>query len=457
MAFDRSKFKKAKIEEVDENLNKAQETMSQFGKQGGRASFLSLAKEGRYEIRILPSETQRPYVPRKCAKLPIECTVFDKDGKDTGKKEIRMKDVFTSDVHSDRMQGQDAVAIYIEYIDKMVAEIQDSDERKKFRAPITGFRKTNGEWVWGIAPTLNYVAYVLYDKEIHRMDIRPQWWKAMKSISIERSKKAVSLDVFSDHETGYPLIINYYKDEKKKNVYDLSCGLPEVGETWDEFFESNRVPDSVLEALDQLPSLEDQYVDVFSRKDWDMQLEGLKRIDEKYGFDIFENDEFLDRLEQLEALVPEVEDVKKTTVSSNDDEEDEQEDEVRVSVKREPSAKPTQTASKSTTSGYPPLIKMKAELKQYIETEYEGTEVLPDLPIVEMRKWYDLMKQGMMLPFDDYKEKVVEDLPFDEGDSQEAAAADESPVEKAATKASRAVSESVKDKLARLRAERGKK
>ena len=100
---------------------------------------------------------------------------------------------------------------------------------------------------------------------------------------------------------------------------------------------------------------------------------------------------------------------------------------------------------------------MKAELKQYIETEYEGPEVLPDLPIVEMRKWYDLMKQGMMLPFDDYKEKVVEDLPFDEGDSQEAAAADESPVEKAATKASRAVSESVKDKLARLRAERGKK
>jgi hypothetical protein len=43
------------------------------------------------------------------------------------------------------------------------------------------------------------------------------------------------------------------------------------------------------------------------------------------------------------------------------------------------------------------------------------------------------------------------------GNPKKPAAADESPVEKAATKASRAVSESVKDKLARLRAERGKK
>ena len=76
MAFDRSKFKKANIEEVDENLNKAQETMSQFGKQGGRASFLSLAKEGRYEIRIFLVSVQN-YLSSvlfliKMVKIPVK-------------------------------------------------------------------------------------------------------------------------------------------------------------------------------------------------------------------------------------------------------------------------------------------------------------------------------------------------------------------------------------------------
>ena len=103
MGFDRSKYKKASVESIEETVGKAAATMGGNFGQGGRASFFNLSEDGRYVLRVLPSLTGKPYMPRKTVKLPIECAVYDKDGKDTGKKEIRQKDIFTSDIHSNRM------------------------------------------------------------------------------------------------------------------------------------------------------------------------------------------------------------------------------------------------------------------------------------------------------------------------------------------------------------------
>lgn len=433
MSFDRSKYKKqVSIDEVDDDLKKAQATMKNpaFGSQGGRASFYSVNKEGRYELRVLPSVNGgKPYISRKVAKLPIECPIYDKDGKDTGKKEVRQKDIFTSDVHSDRMEGKDAVMIYLDFVYALANDIQDSDEKKKFLAPVTGYFNKQKQWVWGISPNLNYVCYAYVEDEIHRFDIRPQWWKKMKSISLERSNdNVINIDIFSDCDEGYPLIINTTLNEKNKTQFDISCGLPDANkrENWDDFFERVRVPDSVLQELEELPSLEDQYKDVFSRKDWDMQIEGLERFDKQNGFEIFQNDEFLNALEELEKLVPEDNDVKQVE-SINPKKE--------VS---EPKQKPT-TQERSAASSYPPLIKMKAELNEYIESEYEGTEKLPNLPVTELRKWYDMMKEGMMLPFDDYRESN------ENSDEPE----EEKPINK--SRVSSKTSQSVQDKLAGLR------
>lgn len=433
MSFDRSKYKKqVSIDEVDDDLKKAQATMKNpaFGSQGGRASFYSVNKEGRYELRVLPSVNGgKPYISRKVVKLPIECPIYDKDGKDTGKKEVRQKDIFTSDVHSDRMEGKDAVMIYLDFVYALANDIQDSDEKKKFLAPVTGYFNKQKQWVWGISPNLNYVCYAYVEDEIHRFDIRPQWWKKMKSISLERSNdNVINIDIFSDCDEGYPLIINTTLNEKNKTQFDISCGLPDANkrENWDDFFERVRVPDSVLQELEELPSLEDQYKDVFSRKDWDMQIEGLERFDKQNGFEIFQNDEFLNALEELEKLVPEDNDVKQVE-SINPKKE--------VSESKQ---KPT-TQERSVAPSYPPLIKMKAELNEYIESEYEGTEKLPNLPVTELRKWYDMMKEGMMLPFDDYREN---DENSDEPE-------EESPVNK--SHVSSKASQSVQDRLAGLR------
>jgi hypothetical protein len=429
MSFDRSKYKKqVSIDEVDDDLKKAQATMKNpaFGNQGGRASFYTVNKEGRYELRVLPSvKGEKPYISRKVVKLPIECPIYDKDGKDTGKKEVRQKDVFTSDVHSDKMGGKDAVMIYIDFVYALANDIQDSDEKKKFLAPITGYFNRQKQWVWGVSPNLNYVCYVYVEDEIHRFDVRPQWWKKMKNISLERSNdNVINIDIFSDCDEGYPLIINTTLNEKGKSQFDISCGLPDASkrESWDDFFLRTRVPDNILQELEELPSLEDQYKDVFSRKDWDMQIEGLERFDKQNGFEIFQNDEFLNALEELEKLVPEDDEVKQVA---------------KIPSKKKEEPKQTSTPITS----YPPLIKMKAELNDYIEAEYEGTEKLPNLSVTELRKWYDMMKEGMMLPFDDYRESEEND---DSNESEE-----KSPINE--DRASSKTSQSVQDRLAGLR------
>lgn len=429
MSFDRSKYKKqVSIDEVDDDLKKAQATMKNpaFGNQGGRASFYTVNKEGRYELRVLPSvKGEKPYISRKVVKLPIECPIYDKDGKDTGKKEVRQKDVFTSDVHSDKMGGKDAVMIYIDFVYALANDIQDSDEKKKFLAPITGYFNRQKQWVWGVSPNLNYVCYVYVEDEIHRFDVRPQWWKKMKNISLERSNdNVINIDIFSDCDEGYPLIINTTLNEKGKSQFDISCGLPDASkrESWDDFFLRTRVPDNILQELEELPSLEDQYKDVFSRKDWDMQIEGLERFDKQNGFEIFQNDEFLNALEELEKLIPEDDEVKQVA---------------KIPSKKKEEPKQTSTP----TTSYPPLIKMKAELNDYIEAEYEGTEKLPNLSVTELRKWYDMMKEGMMLPFDDYRESEEND---DSNESEE-----KSPINE--DRASSKTSQSVQDRLAGLR------
>lgn len=422
MAFDRSKYKKASIETIEETVGKAQATMNSGFGQGGRASFFNVGEEGRYVLRILPSMTGKPYIPRKTVKLPIECAVYDKDGKDTGKKEVKTKDIFTSDVHSERMGGQDAALIYISHVYNLANEIQDKDERAKFLYPISGYRNKQKQWVWGMKPILNYVAYIYADSDVYRFDIRPDWWKKMKSISMERASGSddgiINLDIFSDPDEGYPLILNVSKDENKKTIFDISCGMPDANkrQTWDDFFDKNRVPDEVFGILDELPSLDDMYVDVFSRRDWDMQLEGLERIDEQAGYGIFQQDDFLNQLEELEKLVPEEDEVKEKK-------EPKTAPETKKVKEEKPSPKTAEPVKpKATASGYPKLTDLKKELRSYIAENYEDKELPEELTVADLRRWYDLMQEGEELPFDEVEEPEGEE---EEGQDEVAAPEEE--------------------------------
>lgn len=440
MQFDRSKFKKQDLSEIEQMTKEAQSTMVNQFSNNGYIPYYSL-EMGRNVLRVLPAIDGKVYVPLKVAKLAVEVPVYDKEGNVTG-KEVKDKNVFCADVHGQTiLQGKCPIATYIKHVFKLAEEIQDNDERQKFLSPVTGYSSKKG-WIWGINPMLNFVCYVTVSDKIHKFQLRKQWLDKLKELSIERSEEsALSVDIFSGIEDGYPLIINIEEKieetktgkKKKKTVYSLSTGLPRANEEWKDFFAENTIPESVLEELASIPMLSENFINSYKKRDFEMALDGLERFDKENNYGVFSNDQFLDELEQMANLIPEDEEEGKSTSTTT----------TKPIVQKSVETKKTPTKVSPTTSAaienvkkYPPLIKLKAFLKDYIDTEYEGTEELPDLNIAELREWYDLAKAGEMLPFEVYKTNDVStDIPFDgdsgtlgqeDGDDENS---DESPIE----------------------------
>lgn len=460
MQFDRSKFKKTSIEEITVVEKKVNATM---GSQGGYTQFISPV-EGENIFRILPSVKGICYAPLKTSKLKVEKINYDENGKKVG-TEIKESNVFCADVHGPNLlKGKDPIVTYISYVQKKAEEeIQDAKEREKYLFPING-GYVKGSWVFGIAPMLAYVAYVVPSdsNEIRKLQLRPAWLKRMKEISIEQSEDdTLSLDVFSGVDDGYPLRIVVGKDSKgKKKTYTLSAVTPKKSQSWEEFFEENAISDEILEELSELTPLSDVYIDSYGVKDFKMALDGLKRFDEEIGYDIFADDAFLNELDEMASMLPEDE-------TEDPDEEDETPKRrpatskpvnKSTTKKVEPAVqRPAAAAKVSEVKKYPPLIKLKAFLEEYIEREYEGTETLPDLSIVELRDWYDLAQAGKLLPFDLYKEDPNA-VPFgdetedpseeDETGAEEGEAED--PIDESKTASSSSLA-STRDRLSALR------
>ena len=251
----------------------------------------------------------------------------------------------------------------------------------------------------------------------------------------------INLDIFSDPDEGYPLIVNVTTDENKKKNFDITCGMPDANkrQTWDDFFAKNRVSDEVFGIMEELPTLDDMYVDVFSRKDWDMQLEGLERIDEEQSYGIFQDDVFLNKLEELDKLVPEEDEIKEKKAPKKAPE-------TKKVKTEEPKEEPTKMEKKA--GGYPTLTNLKKELRAYIADNYEDKKLPEELTVAELRKWYDIAQEGGELPFEDYEE------PEDE----EQGAADPEPEDTAVEEreASASVPNSIASRLRNLKARTSK-
>lgn len=396
MKFDRSKFKKQSVEDLDSEVKQAEKTMRKGGKS--YTGFATVQK-GKNTFRVAPS-MGKAYVACKMSKLRVEVPTYDENGNVTG-KEVKDKNIFCADVHGrNLLKGKDPIVLYCDYVRKKASEeYQDDTERRKYLNPIMGYKKGN-KFVWGINPTLAYVCYVYQgNKDFARLQLYGTWMNRIKEISVEQSDDdTVSFDIFSQMEGAYPLVITMGEDDKGKKTYSLSAGIPKKGQSWDEFFEETAIPDEDMEYfLNEVPSLEEIYKDSYRAKDFEMALDGLKRFDEENNYDIFSDDEFLNEIEEMAAMLPEDES-KETTSDENEDEEEKPAPKKQV-AKAPASEKAAKVAS------YPPLSKMKAFLSQYIDEEYPGMEIPSDLTAGELREWYDLAQKGEALPFSEDEEE----------------------------------------------------
>jgi len=406
--FDRSKIRGSKIASIQKAQGEAKKNEKYFGDSSGRVNYHKIG-DGKNVFRVAPvlEDGAVPYEPYYSTFL--QCLVDEySEGEKTGNKVVKNKKVFIATQHSpknkkgDPIVSKDPVLTYIDFVYKLAEEKfdQDKDGKSKFLNPITGYR-AGGKWTSGIRPSMEYVCYA-WDSEnkLGQLGLNNAWMKKMEKISLELSDEDVlALDVFSDAENGYPLIIRKGKNEKtNKTEYDISAEQLKRGEDWDEFFKKNRITDDQLFELDKLDSLKSRFQGAYSQRDFDLAIDGLKRFDEEHSYGIFSDEAFLDVLEEIAATVPE--DPKK---EENDTKEGKDIEE---------------TFNKEKESEEVTPIRMKKFLRKYIADEYGEDYELPSIKGAELKKWYQLALDGEELPFPESSNETEEEEDTTEGESE---------------------------------------
>jgi len=343
MTFDRSKYKAAKIE-----ANKAaqQEVEDKVRTKRAYGDYHTI-DEGTNYFRIMPPHNPEDpsWQPKVVYWLPVLVEELDSDNKGTGKFERKDRPIFDSRVHGGT--EKDLTNEYIRFVrDKYFSEIQDKKERDKILAPVNGYRAKDNKWVNGILSSQSYVCYAtknsiepdaLGQLELYRGDR-----DRMEELNIdEGSSEPIMTDSFSDPDEGVELIIikQRGKDNKIEKILKkrepVTKGLKgqDLIKSIESFRDSQRVPDAVLERLSELPSLKSMFIGSYKKSDFERALEALEYFDEKHGYGVFQIEEFLDTVEEIQAYYEDEPsgdgdlpfgDSTKTTQTGSESEDDEE-------------------------------------------------------------------------------------------------------------------------------------
>lgn len=422
MSFNRNKFKGASLGSLKSEKQEAEKKANATNPYQGRSNFHQI-DQGKNVFRILPPHNpdEPPY--RALRTTWLDCSVEKyEDGKPTGQTEIKKKRIFIATVHGLDIDGNqmknDPVEAYINKAWSYANEVSsDKEDRKKFMAPILGYIGKDKKYVPGIAPSTNYVFYAVKDGSIGRLEIYKSIVDRMEemNISADSGEDPIETDIFSDPDEGVSLIIEFDKGGERGKKYKVSKSEPgRKFKTIQEFYESERVPDSVLEELSKKESLTDLYVDAYTMRDFDLAIDGLRRFDEAKGYEIFKDKEFLQEIEQIKSIVKPYN--APSTEENKDTEAPKKTQRQKAEVKKEELSFEDQAMSLN-------AFECKKILNEYCLDNYGEKKELPK-DLDTLREWVVFALKQEELPFeeDDHntsEETTEEDYPQSEDDAPE--------------------------------------
>lgn len=410
MAFNRNKFRGAKVT--------AQKTViSEALKESNNSNYVSFLdiKKGVNTFRLCPPhEPESPlYRNVKVHKLPIMTDEYV-NGQPTGNKVLKLKSVFNAVVHGSL--SKDPVDVYIKYLQEKANNV-DPQESKSLYSIINGGYNDQEKWQWGIKAISSFVAYAFNSMGVFgKLDLKPNWIQRMDQIAsvMEQRGGAMEFDPFSSPDNGLPLVIDFNPESRDKyNKYHIEALTPVMGEPWETFFERTKLTDAQLELLDSKKSLTEVYYNVYKKRDFNLAIEGLRRIDDKHKLGIFTDPSFIGELEEINKQIPD----------ENSEQPTQPETQPAPAVSSQPQtnapqppvfgsatethvhqATPTQPAPVAPTTVAPKevkmtLPKMQAALKEYIIDNY-GEQFVNQIPPrkKEVSEWYDMMMSDQDLP-----------------------------------------------------------
>lgn len=311
----RSQLKATSIKRLQKQID---EDNAMVGAQSS-TEYLNLEDGKTIKIRIFPCHPGQEdfYVARKCYWMSF---VGD-DG------EQHRGTVLDSRVHGGTKY--DVVEEYVKYAKKKVGNDADKLEALTGSGP-----KSNS-----LNPQYSWLCYA--DKINGDDQLRAKLWEFKKMVRDSINKLAFSededevieVDPFTDPDEGLPIMVTYRKNPNKKkgeNFYEVS---------FPKKVSARPLTDEEIEYFMTLKPLS-EVINRYGMRDFERALEGLQNFDTENEIDLFEDEDWLEHLEEIKAQYDAEEDsedakpakkstkkvVKKVAEPEDDEEEDEPED-----------------------------------------------------------------------------------------------------------------------------------
>jgi len=407
MSFNREKYAKPEaLETINEGLDEAKKNSVSAKGSGGdfTKTVYHQLEEGDNWFKIAPAHDpeKSPYVPMCVSKLEAEGDVW-KDGERTDEKEVKLRNIFIATVHSPKdkngklIVSKDPIESYITHLNKIINEqYQDKDEKEKKLTPVKGFRDKDKKWHFGIRPDHKIATWAWNkDWQIGRLDLSNKQRKQLDQLSIKESADdVIATDIFSPLVEGFPVILTKTttgEGKAKKTEYTTRCDAPTRKQNWDQFWESVTPPDAACEEWASKKSLDELFVGAYSKRDFEMAVDGLERFDKKWKFGVFEDQNFLDEMEEISDMVDKLP-IKEEKKETKDLEKADKKAPITSKIKKE-------IVEKEEVEEVTPMA-MKKFLRKYIVDNYDDEQSLPELSPKDLKKWYELAKNNEELPFD---------------------------------------------------------
>ena len=423
----RSQLKATPIKKLKKRVDEDNETI---GAQSNE--YLNLEDGKTLKIRIFPAHpgVEDFYIPKKCYWL----TVAGRDG------DLRRTTVLDSKVHGGTKW--DLVEEYVKFAKKKWAK--DSEKLDALTGTGQNQNSLNPSYTW-----LCYAAQVTADEEL-----RAKLWQFKKMVRDAMNKlafsededEAIEVDPFTDPDEGLPILVKYMKNPNKKkgeNYYEVS---------FPKKVSARPLTDEEIEYFMTLKPLT-EVIQKYGMRDFEKALEGLQNFDEEHEMELFDDDDWLEHVEEIKAQYDgELEDdkpsKKKTSkkVTKKVEEEDDNEGDDDSDDEEEEEEKPKKVEEEEVEEEEEPEEADDEEEDDSDEAEDDG---LDDMDRTELKKY--IKDNGLEVSVkksmsdDDLREEIREAMSSEEGDESEEE--DEDEEEEEAPKAKVSLSD-IKKKLA---------
>lgn len=311
--IDRSLFQPTKLADVKAEDQRTKETV--YLPNAEKADFFPLGKEdGTFILRFLPPHpgegAKSFYMPKCQVYLPMMVEEYANGQKvlladGSTKMKEGGKRVFNARVHGGA--SRDLVEEYINYVKKYSSTLGlPKAEQEEYLLPIFGNYSMK---VSGIMFNTTFMSYVvLIDprtkaQRLYVLDMKQSIKNGLNEIiAVMETGSGIVVDPFTNLETGIAVSLNVDSTRKATDKYKVSRYVNELP---DGKLEKFRIEDHIVEKFAGMDSLRKLYHLSYTRRDFNLALQGLEFFDKKNSFGLINDPDFIRIADEIAADWPE--------------------------------------------------------------------------------------------------------------------------------------------------------